>query len=163
MKLKVITLKFNEEQGCFDDTHLEESLQGKEVLQFREIYFERGGESYWNILVCYRDLSRAEGQGGSAGGADKKTYQEILEEGDMPLFEELRKWRNGKAKQLGLSAYVIMSNMDIAHVARRRPPTLQSLGELPGIGEKKTEHYGLEILGVIAKFEKKGVDEPRTT
>lgn len=161
MHLKIFTIPFDDEMRSFDDSELCEFLQGKEVLSFREVYFERGGENYWNILVHWRTKEKTESAGERGGHVDKKDLQKIMEEADMPLFEELRKWRNARAKQAGASAFMIMSNVDLAYIAHRRPSTLQALGEIPGIGEKKTENFGKDILELVKNFsQKKDTHDP---
>ena len=46
MKIKIFSLRFDEERQCFDDAAMDEFLRGKEVPAFREVYFERNGENY---------------------------------------------------------------------------------------------------------------------
>ena len=163
MKIKIFSLRFDEERQCFDDAAMDEFLRGKEVLAFREVYFERNGENYWNILLHWKACARTDSSG-KLETSDKKNYMEILTTEDVPLFEELRIWRNTRAKQAGISAYIIMSNIDLANIARRRPTTVQSLGQIPGIGDKKTENYGQEILNCVNRFtatQHKEQHEPR--
>ena len=95
-----------------------------------------------------------------------KNYRKILRPEDEPLFETLRSWRNARAKEQGLAIYCLMNNMELAHIARQRPRTLTALIEIPGIGDKKCENYGNEILRHVDGFCHKQVaksPEPKTT
>ena len=144
MKLEVITLKFSDEEGSFDNARLQEVLQGKEVVTFKEYKFERQGKHYWNILIHWKSASQA--------NESPKHYKEILVEPDKPLFELLRKWRKAKSEEIDAPAFVIMSNIDLAYIAHRRPRSLAALKSIPGIGDKKAQNYGHEILQKIEKF-----------
>jgi superfamily II DNA helicase RecQ len=145
MKIKIFTLKFDNEKECFDDSHLCEFLAGKEVIGFREIYFEKGGESYWNILIHWKSTMDKD---------EKKFISPSVAEEDIALFEGLKQWRNNKGKALGLTPFLIMTNAELSKIASQRPATLHALGEIHGIGEKKLENYGQEILAIVAKYPK---------
>jgi ATP-dependent DNA helicase RecQ len=69
---------------------------------------------------------------------------------DERLFVQLKDWRRGQAKEQGVPAYVILHDSTLAEIARRRPRSLDALGEISGLGVKKLERYGSEVLGVIA-------------
>ncbi|MBA2323864.1 MAG: DNA helicase RecQ, partial [Pseudonocardiales bacterium] len=59
-----------------------------------------------------------------------------------PVFEQLRAWRAGVAKDQGLPAYVIFHDATLREIASRRPATLAELGTISGIGENKLAKYG---------------------
>jgi ATP-dependent DNA helicase RecQ len=47
-------------------------------------------------------------------------------------------------------AYVVLHDTTIDGIAATRPTTLGQLRGIPGIGDKKLEHYGDELLALIA-------------
>ncbi len=53
------------------------------------------------------------------------------------------------AKELKLPAYIILHDATVDALCRRAPKTIADLCEVPGIGVKKAERYGEQILGVI--------------
>lgn len=55
------------------------------------------------------------------------------------------------AKEHGLPAYVIFQNTTLAEMARAVPGDLAELGEISGVGAKKLEAYGREILRVLGR------------
>jgi ATP-dependent DNA helicase RecQ len=70
---------------------------------------------------------------------------------DDPVFEALREWRRGEAREQKLPAYIIFHDMTLAEIAARRPATLDDLREVPGVGESKLQRYGAAVLGAIAR------------
>ena len=46
--------------------------------------------------------------------------------------------------------YVLLTNAQLAQVAREKPASLAMLGKIPGIGENRLERWGRELLQVIA-------------
>ena len=68
----------------------------------------------------------------------------------MPLFEALRAWRSERAKDQGVPAYVVFGDATLRGVAVTRPTTLADLDGISGIGAKKADTYGEELLRVVA-------------
>ncbi|HEY0955088.1 MAG TPA: DNA helicase RecQ [Roseateles sp.] len=66
-------------------------------------------------------------------------------------FEALKAWRSEVAKEHGLPAYVIFQNTTLAEMARVLPADLAELGDISGVGAKKLEAYGREILRVLGR------------
>jgi ATP-dependent DNA helicase RecQ len=66
------------------------------------------------------------------------------------LFERLRAWRAETARGRGVPAYVIFHDATLAEVARARPTSLEALRGIGGIGAKKLEAYGADIVGLVA-------------
>jgi ATP-dependent DNA helicase RecQ len=83
----------------------------------------------------------------SAGSAE-------LPEGARPLFEQLRAWRAGVARDQGVPAYIVFGDATLRGIALTRPGSLAELGTISGVGEKKLEAYGsgvLEVVGAAAE------------
>ena len=64
-------------------------------------------------------------------------------------FINLKAWRSEVAKAHDLPAYVIFHDATLAAIAQRNPQTLADLHGISGIGTKKLEAYGAEVLRVI--------------
>jgi ATP-dependent DNA helicase RecQ len=66
-----------------------------------------------------------------------------------PLFERLRAWRAAVAKEHGVPAYVVFHDGTLRAIAEAQPGSMDELGEISGVGEKKLERYGADLLGLI--------------
>jgi ATP-dependent DNA helicase RecQ len=73
-----------------------------------------------------------------------------LDEAGLTRFSLLKAWRAEVARDHNLPAYVVFHDATLAEMARRQPRSLDALGEISGVGAKKLEAYGAEILRVVA-------------
>ncbi len=69
--------------------------------------------------------------------------------GDPGLQAALRAWRSEIARKRGVPAYVVLHDATIDGIAASRPATLSQLRNIPGIGDKKLEHYGEELIALV--------------
>ncbi len=84
----------------------------------------------------------------------KTTRESIVDswEGvDAPLFEHLRDWRRKVALERSVPAYIIFGDVTLRDLARRRPTTLENLRQVHGIGSKKLEDFGKQLVKLIAQ------------
>ncbi|MBP1629543.1 MAG: putative helicase [Bacteroidetes bacterium] len=81
----------------------------------------------------------------------KKTSLSPKEINDNELFETLRAWRLAKSKELNLSAFYILNQKSLLEIVRIIPKNENELLEISGIGKKKVEQFGNEILEIIAE------------
>jgi ATP-dependent DNA helicase RecQ len=71
------------------------------------------------------------------------------ETGNPALVGALRAWRSDVARSRGVPAYVVLHDTTIEGIATWRPRTLEQLRGIPGIGDKKLEHYGDELIALV--------------
>jgi ATP-dependent DNA helicase RecQ len=65
------------------------------------------------------------------------------------LWARLRAWRTEVAKKHGIPAYVVFHDATLTELVRLRPQTESELGQLPGIGARKLESYGGDLLEIL--------------
>jgi ATP-dependent DNA helicase RecQ len=68
---------------------------------------------------------------------------------DAALFERLRAWRAGIARQHGVPAYVVFHDGTLRAIATARPQSLADLRGISGIGAKKLETYGSALVELV--------------
>ncbi len=61
-------------------------------------------------------------------------------------FESLRQWRAQVAKSHGVPAYVIFHDATLLEIAIEQPKSLDDLSEINGVGTRKLDAYGEDIL-----------------
>jgi len=83
-------------------------------------------------------------------GGKAATAAVDLEPAQAELFEQLRSWRAGEAKEQGVPAYIVFGDATLRAVAVARPGSLDDLDGITGIGAKKREAYGAALLAVVA-------------
>ncbi|WP_422785361.1 DNA helicase RecQ [Ruicaihuangia caeni] len=77
--------------------------------------------------------------------------------GDLPgeaasLFEALREWRLALAREEAVPPYVIFADATLRGIALLKPASLDALGTVSGVGEKKLERFGEAVLEIVAPY-----------
>jgi DNA helicase-2/ATP-dependent DNA helicase PcrA len=80
----------------------------------------------------------------------QKRAKVVLEGAAGELFERLRAWRSEAAASASVPAYVVFTDATLQAIAESRPTTLRELGALPGIGARKLELYGEDVLATVS-------------
>ena len=88
-----------------------------------------------------------------ASGSVHKPTPTPLDATGQARFDALKAWRGEVAKSHNLPAYVIFHDTTLAAIAKAGPTNLVSLQGIAGIGVKKLEAYGEEVLRVVATVE----------
>ena len=109
-------------------------LKGETEVMLRE-------ETPGSRIRSNRAKSRRGDLAPASGGADKA--------GDPGLLGALRAWRSQVARSRGVPAYVVLHDSTIDGIAAARPASLNDLRGIPGIGDKKLEHYGDELIALV--------------
>jgi len=65
------------------------------------------------------------------------------------LLEALRSWRLGVAREHGVPAYVVFHDATLESIAALRPRTREQLRGVSGVGDRKLERYGEELLDIV--------------
>ena len=68
----------------------------------------------------------------------------------LARFEALKRWRAQVAREHNLPAYVIFHDATLAAIAALAPATVEDLQTVSGIGARKLQAYGDDVLAVVA-------------
>ncbi|GAB7190357.1 ATP-dependent DNA helicase UvrD2 [Kineococcus sp. NUM-3379] len=69
---------------------------------------------------------------------------------DEAVFERLRTWRSGVAKEASVPAYVVFTDATLTAIAETAPADLAALGRVAGVGPAKIERYGQQVLDLLS-------------
>ncbi len=69
-----------------------------------------------------------------------------------PLFDALRELRRKLAQDGGVPPYVIFHDTTLREIAAARPASPAELARVPGVGAKKLEAYGAELLDAVRQY-----------
>ena len=75
-----------------------------------------------------------------------------IHEDDRVLWEALRSRRRLLAQEQGVAPYVIFHDSTLMAILEARPRSLQEMGKLAGVGDKKLERYGEAFLDVVNEY-----------
>jgi ATP-dependent DNA helicase RecQ len=96
-------------------------------------------------LRAWREAKRSRRRAAAAAAAD-------LSGEAQALFERLRAWRVEAARRHGVPAYVIFHDATLREVARARPLSLDALRGISGVGAKKLQAYGADIISLVEEL-----------
>ncbi len=109
-----------------------------------------------SVAVMLRESTSAAGatRGSKAkrttGNATSKASHAALDSAGEQRFAALKAWRAEVAREHNLPAYVIFHDATLLAIAERNPSCLNDLEGISGIGTKKLEAYGDEVLRVVS-------------
>ncbi len=107
------------------------------------------------VKLLLREAAASAGRGKSGrargGRADAagKPPPRPLDAAGAARFAALKAWRAEVARAHNLPAYVVFHDATLADMAELCPATLDALAEISGVGARKLESYGEQILGVL--------------
>ncbi|MFE3766197.1 ATP-dependent DNA helicase UvrD2 [Streptomyces sp. NPDC059104] len=77
---------------------------------------------------------------------------------DEGLYERLRDWRAGQSKLQGMPAYCVFTDKTLMAIAETAPAEPGELSMISGVGGRKLERYGADVLAICAGQEPAGAD-----
>ncbi len=77
---------------------------------------------------------------------------------DEGLYERLREWRAGQSKLQGLPAFCVFTDKTLMAIAEAAPTEPGELSMISGVGGRKLDRYGADVLAICAGQEPAGED-----
>lgn len=68
-----------------------------------------------------------------------------------PLVDRLRAWRADEAARSAVEPYIVLSDRDLMGIAVKRPQTVDALARCRGMGPKRMQKYGAELLAIMTQ------------
>ncbi|BBZ45461.1 ATP-dependent DNA helicase UvrD2 [Mycobacterium parmense] len=100
----------------------------------------RGGTT--RCRVCNKDLA-------SAAAVMLRRCETCAADIDEELLGRLKAWRLDVAKEQKVPAYVVFTDNTLIAIAELRPGDEEALIAIPGIGARKLEQYGADVLALV--------------
>jgi len=70
---------------------------------------------------------------------------------NQEIIQKLKEWRSKKGKEENVELYVILHNRTIEAIAEALPKNEEEFKAIKGLGDRKFQKYGKEILSIIAE------------
>ncbi|MFD7235181.1 ATP-dependent DNA helicase UvrD2 [Streptomyces syringium] len=103
--------------------------------------------------VCGRTLT-------DAGEIKLMRCEDCPSELDEALYERLRDWRAGQAELLGQPAYCVFTDKTLLAIAEAVPGTESELSCISGVGGRKLDKFGADVLALCSGREPTSSDAP---
>lgn len=124
-------------------------------------YLAAGGDQYpvleltpqgWEAISMGNPLPMPRAVNGSLGRNTMpmgKTEPEKTKPVDEKLLSDLKEYRASVAKQKQLPPFMIFHDRILVEIAQIKPRTMENLEKVPGIGPKKIDEYGADLLAIV--------------
>ncbi|MFG2223664.1 ATP-dependent DNA helicase UvrD2 [Streptomyces sp. NPDC048644] len=93
--------------------------------------------------VCGRTLT-------DAGEMKLMRCEDCPSDVDEALYERLRDWRAGQAGRLGQPAFCVFTDKTLMAIAEAVPGTAGELAGISGVGRRKLDRFGADVLALCA-------------
>lgn len=160
MDVRVITLRYQEGTQGFPEGALRQAIAGREVLEAREHFFTHGNVPHLALVLMLGDGPYSGGDGFRPRDPNAPNPEELVPEERRPIYRDLKRWRNDRAKADGKPAYAIARNTQLAEIVNRAPKSLAELKEIGGIGEAFCRDYGEAVLALVGNLPSPASDAP---
>jgi ATP-dependent DNA helicase RecQ len=102
-------------------------------------------------LQLRRRIERSATRRGESRAVDQARVSGTAAGENAAVFEALRAWRRDVAKEHGVPAYTVFHDSTLHELSGALPESLEALHGVSGIGAKKIERYGVDLLSVIQR------------
>ena len=166
-QIRILTLPFDQRQGCFDDAALRQFFEQHQVLQVKEHFFQSGDKHYLSVLLTYAQAALTECRPTTQPGpraVDRSAAQpttkpqaqdaaadpyQTLNERERATYAALRAWRAELAERQNLPLYAIAHNKHLALIVKAMPRSKEELARINGFGLQRAERYGAQLLAAL--------------
>ncbi|MEI6206577.1 MAG: HRDC domain-containing protein [Desulfuromonadales bacterium] len=135
-------------------------LRSHRVLAVHREFVVQGESSYWALAVEYLADGAITAPRRDGGKKEKIDYREVLSPDEFARFALLREWRKHAAQVDAVPVYTILTNEQMAEIAKGNCRTKADLTRVDGIGAGRMEKYGAAILQAIASVTNEADGQP---
>jgi ATP-dependent DNA helicase RecQ len=140
-----------EQRRAWDAYHAIRRFAEGRACRHREICLHFGETPKWESCgAC--DVCAAELEWMSAEERRAARIARASAHPDSALLQHMKEWRRRFARERGVPAFMILNDASLADLCRKEPSDLSELLEVIGIGERKAESFGHEILSALHDF-----------
>jgi ATP-dependent DNA helicase RecQ len=107
------------------------------------------GEVSLHLRVPAEAPWRARTGAGGRAKAGIRVATADLDAAAQARLQALKAWRAEVAREHNLPAYIVFNDATLVQMAREHPDSLDALAGISGVGAKKLEAYGRELLRVL--------------
>ena len=151
MKIKVFKIRLSDDHLNHDQDELNLFLETVSTKKTSCQLVTNDNIIYWSILVFYDQKTTREP---TVQQPEKVSYplDTDLTDAEQKIFEAFKIWRQTKANERNLPAYMICSNTELISLVKTRPETIEQLIKIKGFGEQKIAKFGDEIIALLNSF-----------
>ncbi len=120
-------------------------LDTNRIIDIEQQFFQTASGGSWSFCVRYTP-SVGLSAGSASSRAEKKDYKKELSMEHFAIFSRLRELRKQLSARDAVQPYIIFTDEELAQIAQLSKIETSKLISIRGIGEKKVENYGKELV-----------------
>ena len=140
MQVQIFTVPMLANQQQIDEVNT--FLRSHSIIDMEKNCVTNNSTTFWTFCIRYTEGTHIE----KTLVKSKVDYKEVLDEPTFKIFSDLRECRKKIADNMGIPVYTVFTNEELAVVARLPQITGDNLKKIQGIGDKRMEKYGIELL-----------------
>ena len=144
-----IMLPFNTPKGSGNASSVDLKAEGTFTPKYRASVGSAGGIMFPKPEKKKSSWSQPDKSPKTGFVLHKKEVDFGDDEEGKRIQGELKKWRKRKAEEMNVPPYVIFGDKTMNDIALKKPRTSDELYDVNGLGEKKVEKFGAEILLIV--------------
>jgi superfamily II DNA helicase RecQ len=146
MQIRLFTLPIDENEELQNE--LNRFLRGHKVIDLEKKLVTMENSVLWCFCITYIEGNVINKE----AGKNKIDYKNILPEETFRIFSHLRAIRKKIAEEEGLPAYAILTDKEMAEIAKLEDINVNNMIKVHGIGDKKIEKFGHKIVNAFEIF-----------
>ncbi len=139
MKVKMFKIAMMSEGKQNEDMLVLNSFLATNRIDHLESSLVKQDATFWSVMVFY----------GVKKESKKKEEWIVLTEKEKIIADHIRNWRNQEADKDGTPPYIILNSKTIRNLARSGVSNKFDLLDVNGVGQKKMERYGDQIMNIL--------------
>lgn len=153
MQIKLFIVPVGDSGRALQEMNL--FLRSNKILEVENQFIGNKNGACWHFCVRYVEKASFEEERGS----NKVDYRKVLDEPTFAKFSKLREIRKKAALEEGVSAFIILTDEEMAELAKQDEISEKSMLSIKGVGEKKVERFGKYFIAKKEKNEETGVPD----
>lgn len=140
MNVQVFSVRVDAPHLAQDQQQLNTFIASVELVQ-SDTHFIESDASYWSVLLHYKEKI-------NLGPREKEPLTDLTQD-QIDRFQQLKNWRNEKAKTNGLKPFIICHNSHLIQIAVQHPKTSSDFQWIKRFGAKRTQLFADEIIQLL--------------
>ena len=149
MQIKLFTIPINNVEDY--NTDLNNFLQTHKIVELEKHLLQTGASHSWCFYISYIETDNNKSK--YSNSRSRIDYMKILDNETFNKFSELRKIRKQIASEKSVSAYIVFTDAELAEIAKMPEMSETKLISIKGVGDKKVEKYGVELIKRYKQYE----------
>lgn len=145
MQVRIFTLPISDNGDL--QAEMNRFLAVSRVLEIEQHFFQNEKGAYWTFCIRYLNTNAVSFSQQST--KQKIDYKERLSENEFAIFSKLREYRKIIAANDAVPAYAVFTDDELAGIARLPVLEVSKLIAVKGIGDKKVEKYGNQLIDLF--------------